>query len=67
MEPNDPHENSREIAIDKYQLERMDYNAKKLKHLQASQVLLPPQILLHLWAQHTKKIIAVHDQVHEGI
>lgn len=36
-------------------------------HLQCSEILFPPEILLELWSQGREQIIRIHDDVHECV
>lgn len=35
--------------------------------MQVGDVLLPPEILLHLWSEGRQEVVGVHDDVHKGV
>lgn len=45
----------------------VDEGQAELQELQGSDVLLPPEVLLPLVAQRCQGVVAVHDDVHEGV
>jgi len=49
-----PHESLRVVAVNEEQLERMQHDGQELQHLQGGQVLLPPQVFLHVGAQSSQ-------------
>ena len=55
------------VALDEEQLEGMEHHQNELDHLEASQVLLPPEVGLHLRAESGEQIVRVHDYVNEGV
>lgn len=49
------------------QLEGVHHNQDELDHLHHCQVLLPPQVLLHLGSHGGQHVVGVHEDVHEGV
>ncbi len=45
----------------------LDEDHGELDHLEGGQVLLPPEVLLHVWAQGGQEVVGVHDDVHDGV
>lgn len=45
----------------------MHHDGDELDHLQRSQVLLPPEVLLELRSHRGEQVVRVHDDVHKGI
>lgn len=62
-----PDERARVVAVDEEQLEGVYHDGDKLQHLQAGQVLLPPEEPLELGAHGGKQVVRVHDNVHKGV
>jgi len=62
-----PDESLRVVAVDEEQLERVQHDSQELQHLQGGQVLLPPQIFLHVGAQGSQQVVGVHDYVDERV
>jgi len=49
------------------QLEGVHHDQDELDHLHDREVLLPPQVLLHLGAHRGQHVVGVHEDVHEGV
>jgi len=62
-----PDESLRVVAVDEEQLERVQHDGQELQHLQGGQVLLPPQVFLHVGAQGGQQVVRVHDYVDERV
>lgn len=58
---------SRHIAVDDAGHTKHNDNRAELNQLQSRQVFLPPQELLHLRSHGGEQVIAVHNNVHEGV
>lgn len=39
----------------------------KRYHLEGGEILLPPDVLLVLWAHRRDHVVEVHDDMHEGV
>lgn len=53
----------REIAPRPNSVDAQNHRARELDHLQDGQVLLPPQVLRHLWSEYGQAVIRVHQDV----
>lgn len=62
-----PDERSRVVAVDEQQLEGVHHDSDKLDHLQAGEVLLPPEVLLELGSEGREQVVRVHYDVYEGV
>lgn len=68
MHSNPPDECNWIIAwIVEEELESVNHHSNKLHHLKQSQVLLPPEIGLHLWSHCGKHIVEVHNDMNDDI
>ena len=45
----------------------MNHDPNELNHLQGGHVLLPPDVLLVLWAHGGQHVVSVHEDVHESV
>lgn len=62
-----PDEGARVVAVDEEELEGVHHDRDELEHLQAGQVLLPPEEALELRSHGGEQVVRVHDDVHEGV
>jgi hypothetical protein len=65
---NPPNEREGIVAgIVEEQLEGVNHDGNELHHLKHSQVLFPPQVLLHVRTACSEHVIEIHDDVNECV
>lgn len=67
VNPVEPSEHALRVLGDGNQIGTVEEDQDELVHLHPRQVLLPPQILLHVRAKRGQHVIRIHDGVDEAI
>ena len=62
-----PDEGTWVIAVDEEQLEGVNHYENELNHLQAGEVLLPPEVGLNSGSKRGQQVVTVHDDVNEAV
>lgn len=62
-----PAETDWEIAIDKNQLETVDWRGDELNHLKGGQVFLPSEVFLNARSHRCQEVVEVHYYMYQGV
>lgn len=63
MEQNDVAEDDWKATVDEDGLDGVQKEEGELRELHLGEVLLPPEVWLHLWTQSCEEVVEVHDGV----
>ena len=67
MATDEPNKRSGIVAIVDKKLKRVGDDHDELDHLQTSQILLPPEVLVVLRAHGGDHVVKIHHNVDEGV